>query len=140
MWKRDALLTWERNSTLSYSNRKNEQQNLNKQRIFISYDELEIYSRHYTKVFIHLEKTLRIYYDHWWQNVTDGPMVTKWVVASKQRFCNAIVVEHKCNTSLPINEAYNYKREDNRNQKYTQILYEITLNSFFSTNLSPLLT
>ena len=91
-------------------------------------------------VVIHPEKTLRIYYDHWWQNVTDGLTVTKWAVASKQKFWNALTVEHKCSTSLPINKAYNYKREDNRGQRYTQILYKITLNSFFSTNLSSLLT
>ena len=81
-------------------------------------DEPEIYGRHYKKVVIHPEKTLYIYYDHWWQNVTDGPTVTEWAVVSRQRFCNALVVEHKCNTSLPINEAYNYKREDNRNPRY----------------------
>ena len=46
--------------------------------------------------------------------VTDGAMVTEWAVISKQRFCNALVVEHKYNTSFPINEAHNYKREDNK--------------------------
>jgi len=80
-------------------------------------------------VVIHPEKTLRIYYDHWWQNVTDGPTVTKWVVASRQRFCNALAIEHKCNTSLP-NEAYNYKREDNKNPRYPQ-LHTNTLRNHF---------
>ena len=93
-------------------------------------DEPIIYGHYYTKAVIHLEKTLRIYYDHWWQNVTNGPTVTKWVMASRQRFYNALAVEHKCSTSLHINEAYNYKREDNISQRYAQILYEITLNSF----------
>ena len=77
-------------------------------------DEPEIYGRHYTKIVIHLEKTLRIYYAHWWRNVINGATVTKWAVISKKGFCNALAVEHKCNTSLPINEACNYKREDNR--------------------------
>ena len=77
-------------------------------------DEPEIYGHHYKKVVIHSKKTLHIYYDHWWQNVIDKPTVTEWVVASRQRFCNALVVEHKCNTPLPINEAHNYKKEDNR--------------------------
>ena len=46
--------------------------------------------------------------------VTDGAMVTEWAVISKQRFCNALAIEHKCSTSFPINEAHNYKREDNK--------------------------
>jgi len=32
-------------------------------------DESEIYGSHYTKIVIYQEKTLRIYYDHWWRNV-----------------------------------------------------------------------
>ena len=84
-------------------------------------DEPKIYGCHYKKVVIHPEKTLCIYYDYWWQNVTDGPMVTEWAVASRQRFCNALIVEHKCSTSLPINEVYHYKREDNRNPRYAQL-------------------
>ena len=65
-------------------------------------DELEIYGRHYAKIVIYLKKTLRIYYDHWWRNVTDEAMVTEWVVNFRQRFCNALAVEHKYNDSLPI--------------------------------------
>ena len=42
-------------------------------------------------------------------------------MASRQRFCKALAVEHRCSTSLPINEAYHYKREDNRNIRYTQL-------------------
>jgi len=38
-------------------------------------DESEIYGCHYAKIIIYLEKTLRIYYDHWWWNVTDGATV-----------------------------------------------------------------
>ena len=77
-------------------------------------DEPEIYGCHYTKIVIHPEKTLRIYYAYWWRNVMDGATVTKWAMISRQRFYNALAVEYKCNTSLPINEAHNYKREDNR--------------------------
>ena len=77
-------------------------------------DEPKIYGRHYMKIVIHPEKTLRIYYAHWWWNVTDGATVIEWVVISRQRFYIALAVEHKCSTSLPINEARNYKREDNR--------------------------
>ena len=106
-------------------------------------DEPEIYSRHYIDFVIHPEKMLRIYYDHWWQNVIDGPIVTEWVVASKQRFCNALVVKHKCSTSLPIYKAYNYKREDNRNPRWlhtntlrnhSQLVF--SLESFSLTDLS----
>jgi len=35
----------------------------------IPIDEPEIYGRHYTKIVVHPEKTLRIYYAHWWWNV-----------------------------------------------------------------------
>ena len=77
-------------------------------------DELEIYGRHYMKIVIHPEKTLRIYYAHWRWNVMDEAMVTEWAVISRQRFCNALAVKHKCSTSLSINEARNYEREDNR--------------------------
>ena len=65
-------------------------------------DESKIYGRHYVKIVIYLEKTLRIYYDHWWRNVTDGATVTEWAVNFKQRFCNALAVEHIYNDSLPI--------------------------------------
>ena len=66
------------------------------------FDESKIYGRHYVKIVIYLEKTLRIYYDHWWRNVTDGATVTEWAVNFKQRFCNALAVEHIYNDSLPI--------------------------------------
>ena len=108
-------------------------------------DEPEIYGRHYKKVVIHPEKTLRIYYAHWWRNVTDGTTVTEWAVISKQRFCNTLAVEYKCNTSLPINDAYHYKREDNRNPRYTQLhtntlrnhyVLLFSLESFSLTDLS----
>ena len=56
------------------------------------FDEPEIYGRHYMQIVTHPE----------------------WAVISRQRFCNTLAVEHKCSTSLPINEAHNYKREDNR--------------------------
>ena len=65
-------------------------------------DESEIYGRHYVKIVVYPEKTLCIYYDHWWLNVTDGVAVTKWVVKFKQRFCNALAVEHKYSDSLSI--------------------------------------
>ena len=77
-------------------------------------DESEIYGRHYKQIVIQSKKMLRIYYDHWWRNVTDGATIIEWAVNSKQRFCNALAIEHKCNTLLPINETHNYKREDNR--------------------------
>ena len=84
----------------------------------------------------------RIYYAHWWQNVTDGATITEWVVNFKPRFCNALAIGHKYSDSLPINEAYNYKRKSNKSERYTQILYEnhfpicFTLKSFPLTNLS----
>ena len=65
-------------------------------------DELEIYGRHYAKIVIYLKKTLHIYYDHWWRNVTDGTIVTEWAVNFRQRFYNALAVEHKHSGSLPI--------------------------------------
>ena len=65
-------------------------------------DELKICGRHYTKIVIYLKKTLHIYYDHWWQNVTDGAIVTEWAVNFRQRFCNALAVKHKYNDSLHI--------------------------------------
>ena len=77
-------------------------------------DELEIYGRHYAKIVSYLEKTLHIYYYHWWRNVTDTATVTEWAVNFKQRFCNALAVEHKYSDSLNINEAHNYKREGNK--------------------------
>ena len=77
-------------------------------------DEPENYGRHYTKIVIHPEKMLYIYYTHWWQNVMDGATITEWAVISRWRFCNTLAIEHKCSKSLPINEAHNYKREDNR--------------------------
>ena len=77
-------------------------------------DEPENYGRHYTKIVIHPEKTLHIYYTHWWRNVTDGATITEWAVISRWKFCNTLAIEHKCSTSLPINETHNYKREDNR--------------------------
>ena len=65
-------------------------------------DELEIYGHHYAKILIYLEKTLRLYYYRWWQNITDGVTVTEWAVNFRQRFCNALAVEHKYGDSLPI--------------------------------------
>ena len=65
-------------------------------------DESEIYGCHYTKIAIYPEKTLRIYYVHWWQNVTDRATVTEWAVNFRQRFYNALVVEYKYSDSLPI--------------------------------------
>ena len=76
----------------------------------VVFDESKIYGRHYTKIVIYPAKTLRIYYDHWWQNVTDGATITEWAVNFKQRFCNALAVKHKYSDSLNINEAHNYKR------------------------------
>ena len=67
----------------------------------------------------------------------NGAIVTEWVVTSRQRICNALAVKHKCSTLLPINEAHNYKREDNRSHRYTQILYEITLYYFLSRIFLP---
>ena len=68
----------------------------------ITFDESKIYGRHYAKIVIYLEKTLRIYYDHWWKNVMDGATVTKWAVKFRQRFYNALAVEHKYSNSLSI--------------------------------------
>ena len=63
-------------------------------------DKLEIYGRHYAKIIIYPEKTLRIYRAHWWWNIADGAMATKWAMYYKQRFCNALAIEHKYNDSL----------------------------------------
>ena len=49
-------------------------------------DEAEIYGRHYVKIVHLLEKTLHIYYDHWWRNVTNKATVTEEAVNFRQRF------------------------------------------------------
>ena len=85
---------------------------------------------------------LCIYYSYWWQSVTDGATITKWAMNFRQRFCNALAIQHKYNDSLPINEAHNYKRKSSKSEKYTQILYKnhspvyFSLKSFSLTNLS----
>ena len=65
-------------------------------------DESEIYGRHYAKIFIYAKKTLRIYYNHWWRNVTNKAAVTEEAVNFRQRFYNALAVKHKYSDSLPI--------------------------------------
>ena len=68
---------------------------------------------------------LSIYYDYWWQSVTNGATVTEWAVSFRQRFCNVLTVEHKYSNSLPINEAHNYKKRRQQKLKvHTKILYE----------------
>ena len=68
--------------------------------------------------------------------------VTKWAVNFRQRFCNALAVEHKYNNSLPINEAYNYKKKREQKLKvHTNTLRkslssQFSLKSFSLTNLS----
>ena len=54
-------------------------------------------------IVINQEKTLRIDYAHWWQSVTDEAMVTELTMNFRQRFYNALAVEHKYSDSLPIN-------------------------------------
>ena len=60
----------------------------------------------------------------------------------RQRFCNALVIEHKYSNSLPINEAYNYKKKRQQKLKvHTNTLRkslssQFSLNSFSLTNLS----
>ena len=77
---------------------------------------------------INQEKTLSIYYTHWWQRVMDEAMVTNWVVNFKQRFCNALAVKHKYSNSLPINEAHNYKKRRQQKLKvYKKYFTKITL-------------
>ena len=44
---------------------------------WIVHDELEIYDRHKSEIVINKEKTLHIYYTHWWQRVTNGAMITE---------------------------------------------------------------
>ena len=80
----------------------------------VSIDESEIYDRHKAKIVINQKKMSHIYYVHWWQSVTNGATVIEWVVNFRQRFFNALAIEHKYNDSLPINEVHNYKREGNR--------------------------
>ena len=41
-------------------------------------EESKIYGCHYAKIVIYSEKTLRLYYDHWWGNVMDRVVVTEW--------------------------------------------------------------
>ena len=71
----------------------------------------------------------------------DRATVIDRAVNFRQRFRNALAVEHKYNDSLPINKAYNYKKESNRIERYTQILYEnhspvsFSLKSFSLANL-----
>ena len=65
-------------------------------------NESKIYGHHYAKIVIYSEKMLRIYYDHWWPNVMDGATVIEWAMNFKQRFCNALAVEHKYSDSLPL--------------------------------------
>ena len=84
-------------------------------------NESEIYGCHCTKIIIYPEKMLRIYYDHWWWNVTDGATVIEWVANFRQKFCNVLVIEHKCSDSLPIDWALNYKRESTKNPRYNQL-------------------
>ena len=69
---------------------------------WIVIDELEIYGRRWVKIVIYLEKTLHIYYDHWWWNVMDGATVTEWAMNFKQKFCNTLAIEHNYSDSLPI--------------------------------------
>ena len=76
----------------------------------VKIDGSEIYDCHLAKIVINQEKTVRIYYAYWWQSITDGATVTKWAVNFRQRFCNALAVEHKYNYSLPMNGVHNYKR------------------------------
>ena len=64
----------------------------------------------------------------------------------RQRFCNALAIEHKYSDSLPIDQAFNYKRESTKNPRYAQ-LQTNTLRKSLSTlflsnskNLSSLLT
>ena len=66
------------------------------------FDESKISGCHYVKIVIYSEKMLCIYYNHWWQNVTDGATITEWAVNFRQRFCTALAVEHKYSDSLPI--------------------------------------
>ena len=77
-------------------------------------DESKIYDHHKSEIVLNQEKTSCIYYAHWWQSVTDGAMVIEWAVNFRQKFCNALTIEHKYNDSLPINETHNNKREGNR--------------------------
>ena len=56
-------------------------------------DESKIYGRHYTKIVIYPEKMLCIYYNYWWQNVTDRATVIEWAVNFRQRFCNALSID-----------------------------------------------
>lgn len=109
-------------------------------------DESEIYGRHYVKIVIYPEKTLSIYYDHWWRNIMDRATVIEWAVNFRQKFCNALAVEHKCSDSWHIDWALNYNRESTRIPRYdhfyTPILYRnhspvcFSLKSFSLTNLS----
>ena len=80
----------------------------------VSIDESEIYDRHKAKIVINQKKMSHIYYVHWWLSVTNGATVIEWAVNFRQRFFNALAIEHKYNDSLPINEVHNYKREGNR--------------------------
>ena len=70
--------------------------------INLRFDKSEIYGRHYVKIVIYPEKTLRIYYNYWWRNVTDGATITEWAMNIRERFCNALAIEHKYSDSLPI--------------------------------------
>ena len=73
-----------------------------------------------------------IYYAHWWQNVTDGAAVTEWAVNFRPRFCNALAIWHKYNDSLPINEAYNYKKKEQHKWKVHTNTWQKSLLSLFS--------
>ena len=68
----------------------------------------------------------------------DGVTVTEWAMNFRQRFCNALAVEHKYNNSLPINEAYNYKRKSNKKLKvHVNTLQKSLFSLFLSKTFLP---
>ena len=68
----------------------------------------------------------------------DGVTVTEWAMNFRQRFCNALAVEHKYSNSLPINEAHNYKRKSNKKLKvHVNTLQKSLFSLFLSKILLP---
>ena len=72
----------------------------------------------------------------------DRATVIDRAVNFRQRFRNALAVDHNTMIHCPLNEAHNYKKESNRIERYTQILYEnhspicFSLKSFSLADLS----